>query len=56
MENKKKKTLEIILSTLETSGSVAECRLFSKARYTYMYTDEGGCYPLRFKADQICLI
>ena len=29
----KKKTLEIILSTLETSGSVAECRLFSKARY-----------------------
>ena len=26
--------LEIILTTLETSGSVAKCRLFSKARYT----------------------
>ena len=39
MENKKK-TLESILSTLETSGSVVECRLFSKARYTCILMKE----------------
>ena len=32
--------LEIVLTTLETSGSVAKCRLFSKARYTCILIKE----------------
>ena len=32
--------LEIILTSLETSGSVAKCQLFSKARYTCILIKE----------------
>ena len=47
--------LEIILTSLETSGSVAKCQLFSKARYTCILIKEDVIH-FRLKADQICLI